>query len=103
MYYIVYIRSRCLKHGSFTVIPEGWIREFDMQKEKFLNKGLNSNQLHVCFWTHSERARNENGVIDQNFAPNWDAGFDNIFPGEGCYLCQIIVAKGNIPRNILLI
>lgn len=91
MYYVVYI----VRHGNFAVIPENWILEFEPQKEKFLNKGLNSNQNHVCFWTDSVRARNANGVIQLDFEPNWNAGFNRTFPAEGLYVCKIIKAEGN--------
>lgn len=80
---------------NFVVIPERWIRDIEAQREKFLNNGLNGNQMHMCFWTNCTEARNSNGVIRLDFAPNFDSGLINKFPAEGCYLCKIVKAKGN--------
>lgn len=80
--------------NDFTVIPENWLHDNKKQAEKFLSYGINSNQLHVFFYTDNLDARDANGIILQNFEPNFDASFDNIFPAEGCYLCQVIKAKG---------
>lgn len=91
MYFIVYL----LDSQTKIVIPDHWIRDIETQREKFLNNGLNKNQIHVCFWTNCSAARHPNGVIRLDFAPNFNAGFTNTFPSEGCYKCQIIKAKGN--------
>lgn len=97
MYFIVYL----LESGTFEVIPENWIRDMEPQREKFLNNGLNRNQMHVCFWTNGTAARNQNGVIRLNFSPDFNVRFGNIFPTDGCYLCLIVKAKGNGVINIL--
>lgn len=96
MYFVVYIP----KSEDFAVIPENWIRDIETQREKFLNKGLNRNQIQVCFWTNGTSARNPNGVIHLDFAPNFNVGFGNNFPADGNYLCLLVKAKGKIYYNI---
>lgn len=84
-----------MESKNFVVIPEHWIRDIEAQREKFINNGLNRNQLQVCFWTNCPAAREANGVIRLDFTPNFNAGFTNNFPADGCYLCKIVKAKGN--------
>lgn len=91
MYYIIYL----LDTQRFEVVPENWIRDIETHYEKFLNNGLNKNQVHVCFWTNSTAVRDPNGVIRLDFAPDFNARLGSTFPADGCYLCKIIKAKGN--------
>lgn len=89
MYLVVYIhRARV-----FVAIPENRLNDMENLFEKFLNSGINSNQLHICYWTDSAAARNEKGEILLNYAPNFNASFITQFPEEGCYLCKIVKAK----------
>lgn len=90
MYLTVYI----LKSSGYTVIPDKWLKNVLSQEEKFFNNGMNSNQVHVCFWTDKLSARNSDGSISLNYAPNFDATFHNDFPNEGLYFCKVIRAKG---------
>lgn len=80
--------------AEYTVIPDQWLYDSQNQKEKFLNYGINSNQLHVCFWTNEPRARDPNGIISENYAPDFNAPYTSTFPSVGCYLCQVVKAKG---------
>lgn len=91
MFLVVYLP----RVDDFTVIPMNWIHDFHNKNEKFLNYGINANQLHVFFWTDNLDARSENGAILDNYEPDFNATFDNVFPAEGCYLCYIIKARGN--------
>lgn len=93
MYMIVHI----LRADIFVVIPERWIYDIEKKNEIFLNRGMNSNQCHVCFWTDNANARDAQGAILLNFEPNFRASFNVHFPMEGCYLCKIIKAKGKLP------
>lgn len=100
MYFVIYIVSA----DEFVVIPENWIWQFEPQKEKFLNNGLNRNQRHVCFWTDNPAARNPNGTIKLDFDPRLshylNIGFNNLFPDDGCYLCLIVRANGNLKHYL---
>lgn len=101
MYYIIYFLKSQNFRENFEVIPENWIRGIETQREKFLNNGLNRNQVQLCYWTNSTAARNSNGAIRLDFAPDFEARFDNQFPSDGCYLCKLVKAKGNILLDIL--
>lgn len=91
MYYIVYI----LEYGAYTIIPENWIKNFALHKEKFLNNSINSAQVHVCYWTPLLEARFPTGDIKFDFPPNFNYNLDTQFPAEGNYLCKIIKAKAD--------
>lgn len=97
MYLVVYVFNEANTrdfHGSFTVIPFSWIENFEENLQKFLNSGLNSNQIYKCFWTPSRQAREPSGTISLEFEPNFNLGFNRIFPMEGNFLCKLIKAKG---------
>lgn len=100
MYFVVYVLSTKI----FVVIPENWIFEYEPQKEKFLNSGLNGNQKHIFFWTTNSVSRLSSGAIRLDFQPNFShpLNFDNIFPAEGCYLCYIVRAKGSFVLCLVL-
>lgn len=95
MYFVVYL----LPSKQNVVVPENWIREFDIHLEKFFNCGLNSSQKYVCFWTNNSAARN-NGILQLNFQPDFNAPFSPTFPAEGFYKCMIRKAKGKFIRFI---
>lgn len=95
MFLVVYL-PRFAEH---IVIPEKWLFDHKKQTEKFLNYGINANQLHVCFWTNDPSARDQNGMILENFEPNFNASFKCTFPSDGCYLCQVVKAKGMFLLN----
>lgn len=85
-----------MRWQTFAVIPESWLYDIENQKEKFFNTGLNANQLHICFWTDEQNARDSKGAILETYAPNFNSSWTNEFPDEGCYLCSIVKARGNI-------
>lgn len=90
MYFVVYIVSS----RKYTVVPENWIREITLHTEKFFNNGLNRSQKYYCYWCNNSAARDENGHLKLDFAPNFGASLSAQFPSEGWYACMIRKAKG---------
>lgn len=77
---------------QFVVVPESWIR--DLEKivfEKFVAEGLNSDQLHVCYYSAEEHARHVQGTPNPLFVPNFNAPRVTNFPCvNGTYLCRLL-------------
>lgn len=92
MYLIVFI----VRWQTFAVIPEKWLYDIEKQMEKFCNISINVTQWHTCFWTDSQHARDVEDNILENFEPNFNASWNNEFPHEGCYFCQVVRARGSI-------
>lgn len=90
MYLVISIEN------TLTIIPENWLQDINIVKQHYLNFGaLAIKRTHTCFWTNKPSARNSDGSISHNYAPNFNATFHNEFPNEGCYFCKIIQARGN--------
>lgn len=85
MYFVVYL----IHQKRNVVIPQNWIRDVENHIEKFMNYGVNSNQIFVCFYTNNVAAVDSNGAIRLDFPANFQARFFAKFPSEGLYLCQI--------------
>lgn len=94
MYFVVYI----LENSAFAIIPQNWIRDFSQHHEKFLNNGINSSQVFICYWNEQKEARNA------NLEPNFNLPLGEEFPSTGNYLCKLIKAKSdyNEARKVLL-
>lgn len=77
---------------EYVVIPEDWIRELTITVyEKFVNKGLNSDQQHVCYFSNQEAATTVNGAPNSNIVPNFNAPRGDQFPcAEGTFLCRVL-------------
>lgn len=61
--------------GAFAVIPFHWIQNVEIHIKNFLNKGINSAQVHKCFSTASARL---------DYMPNFILG-PKCFPEDGTY------------------
>lgn len=48
----------------------------------------------VVFGQTALSARYANSAIKLDFEPNFNIGFNHIFPADGCYLCLLVRAKG---------
>lgn len=78
------------------VVPVEWVYKIGEQWRKFINRGLNTNQVHRVFYTENPSAymndQASNQVDGEPIAnyENLDFGLDaDTFPDEGCY-------KGNL-------
>lgn len=61
-----------------------WIKNISQHIEKFLNNGLNRNQIFTIFWTKCAEAKDENGLPNPKFKPKfYPTG--NEFPEEGIF------------------
>lgn len=82
-YYVLYL----INPRVFVVVPYNWLRGGDSSiLEKFVDKGLNSNQKHLCFYSRE----------GEHVAPNFHANIANEFPSreaEACYHCFVIKFK----------
>lgn len=84
MYFVVYL----LNDRINIIVPKTWIRDSDEQMEKFVNRGLNSNQKILCFWSQNPFAFDSNGRPKMEFFPNSNKQATN-FPEEGWHLCKL--------------
>lgn len=90
MFFIVHFDS--IKTN--VIIPPNWIKGINDQMEKFINYGINCNQLHRCFFTLDESAYDENGCPKLNYKPNFDMPLRNDLNGDGCFYGKIRKYKG---------
>lgn len=81
------------------VIPITWIKDVDMHLEKFLNAGLNSAQIHTCFYTSNPNAFDAMGMPKIGFEPNFDAPFRANLDGDGRFAIKLKVYRGNAYLN----
>lgn len=85
MFYVVYLQNPQVN----VVIPIEWVHQHEIQWQKFVNFGLNTNQMHRVFYTEDPRAYNENGEPQ----PHYDTNFDEeaeFFPDEGFYKARMV-------------
>lgn len=96
MYFLIYIINNCDTSdidGAFAVVPFHWIAQIENHVQKFLNGGINTSQVHECYWSPLPRS---SARIDHllDHVPNFNIGFKS-FPEEGNYLCKLLEAKRN--------
>lgn len=85
------------------VVPIEWVYKLGDQWQKFINSGLNSNQIHRVFYTENSCAYMNNQASNQadgepiaNYE-NLDFSLDaDIFPDEGCYNGKLIKFFGKL-------
>lgn len=83
---------RLIESNQFIAIPEEWIRDLNpIVFEKFANKGLNTDQPHVCYFSNQESAKTANGEPNPSFVPNFNASRSVEYPcADGTFYCQIL-------------
>lgn len=83
MYFVVY----SIEVAKYFVIPVNWVK--DLSWENHVNRSLNRNQFHGCYYTTKAEAW-KNGAPDNNFVPNFLAPVGNAFPSEeNCFVCRL--------------
>lgn len=87
MFYIVFLVEPKIN----VVIPKSWILDVEDNWEKFVNKGLNSTQKFLCFWSEAEHAQID-GKPNPNFKPQFN-NVNHVFPAEGCYFGKLVHFK----------
>lgn len=85
MYFVVFLET--IAESKYVVIPITWINNGPDLWQKFVNKGLNTNQTHLCFYSKkNNQAFDGNGKIKETFLPNF--GEDNI--KQQLFECKIV-------------
>lgn len=95
MFYIVFLVEPKIN----VVIPKTWIMDIEENWEKFVNKGLNSTQKFLCFWSEEKHAQID-GKPNQNFKPQFNNDVNHVFPSEGCYLGKLVHFKSKCSSYI---
>lgn len=89
MYFFVVLLE---ESNKYVIVPENWVR--DLEKivfEKCAKYGLNSDQLHLCYYSTQENAQDERGEPNPLFPPNFNAPLAIDFPcEEGTFQCRIL-------------
>lgn len=98
MYYVVYL----LDIGVNIVVPVQWIHQYEVQMEKFVNKGLNPCQKHSVFYTEIPDAYTDEGIPIANYENISFDLFAEVFPDEGLYEGKLIKYFGNYPTSFIL-
>lgn len=91
MYFVVFfpnIRKNC-------IVPSSWINEININWQKFVNNGLNSNQMFSVFYSANAEALDKNGAPNPNFVPTFSNEIKE-FPEEGCYFGKILKYFGKL-------
>lgn len=94
MYYVVYL----IDFDLFIVVPIFWIREDTKMLRKFVKKGMNNSQTHLCFYSRLEEAQvtvNEENIPDINLKPNFNIEMGGTFPCDaGVFHCRVVSFYG---------
>lgn len=97
MFFVVYL----LEPGVHVVVPKSWI--LDLKWKNHVNYSLNKTQPYRCFWSTFERAMLEDGEPDEDYAADFGAPLQQIFPMlenmHGCYMGQLRFFSGKQPCN----
>lgn len=88
MYYVVRLAgiNQQRKHEVFPVL---WMRNCEDQLEKFIERRINKNQVHIFFWSNEV---NIHGEPNMDVQPNFDLPIQKTFPPgvDGCFYGQPI-------------
>lgn len=89
MYFVIYLSTL----NKRVIIPTEWINDVGNHLEKFINNGLNKNQLFLCYYT-TKAAAFIGDKPDKNYVPDFKLDLvtkinDN---GEfdGCFIGQLV-------------
>lgn len=85
MYFVVFFENI----RKYYIVPSCWIKEIDSNWQKFINNGVNSNQLFAVFYSTCPEAMDANGVPNSKFVPKFSDEIKE-FPQEGCYFAKIL-------------
>lgn len=90
-YYVVYLKEA----ERYAALPYHWVLAGDSTiLEKFVNKGLNSNQTHICYF--SNEVDMEDAAALRAHIPNFRARVSYEFPcdeDEATYHCFVLKFK----------
>lgn len=90
MYFIVFFEAI----NKNVVLPANWIMEIENHMEKFLNYGINSNQVFRCFYPANKEAFDENGCPKSEFQPDFDLLLRDNFDEDGCFFGKVKKCRG---------
>lgn len=96
MYFVVFIRGA----REHCIVPSTWIKEIDSNWEKFVNKGVNTNQLFTIFYSDVRDAVDGQGKPNPEYAPIFSVEL-KIFPEEGCYSANILKFFANYEQAVV--
>lgn len=84
MFFVVFIQEA----REYFIIPSNWIKEIEVNWKKFINNGLNTNQIYTVFYSRSTDAVDDCGKPNPDFAPMFCNEIKK-FPEDGCYFAKI--------------
>lgn len=84
MYFIVFLKLKKIH----VVVPCWWIKDCETTWEKFINRGLNSFQQYLCFYSEKSPAFLD-GRPNVNFEPQFN-GASRGFSVDDYHLCHIV-------------
>lgn len=90
MFYVVFLE----RFAKYVVIPKEWLRNDKSMMEKFMKKGINVMQSHICYI--NEATSKTLGVnAAQDLTPNFHARMSDEYPCiEGTFYCTVAAFYG---------
>lgn len=86
MFFVVYFIDPQVN----VVVPLEWIHNYEIQWEKFVNSGLNSNQKHRVFYSENADAYTSDHVPEPLYNGRYFATDAITFPDEGWYTGKLL-------------
>lgn len=68
MFYLVYL----IDLRKYVVVPSWWMKDSELLWEKFINRGLNTTQTHLCYWS-TENPAMIDGRPNNDYEPTFTA------------------------------
>lgn len=92
MYFVVFL----CEPQRYAVIPCHWVRDDnDEIWDRFINRGLNSSQNYLCYWSSENNSEQYLGAPSGFMRPNFTAPINIQFPcDEATYICRIVKFRG---------
>lgn len=81
MYLVCYV----ILARTNAIFPVNWIKDNKSQIVKYINRGLNSNQKLLGYFSQRRFNEIQNGQNPSDFQPNFSLPMGTEFPGDGCY------------------
>lgn len=89
MYYVVYLQD----FNTYVTIPISWLRDDRTFLQKFMRQGMNSSQIHWCYYSDhhdSKIMRGHKLVPNVDFKADFNAAPSRKFPCDGgSFECQV--------------